>query len=1039
MTTDLEPVNIAEILTEEKLQEIGQDCVYNFKADIASRAEWTKRATNWLKLFSGHRDPKSFPWPNCCFHEDVEILTEEGWKLVKDIVVGDLVFSREPLTGNIELKNVSDIHDYDAPHDGLVRLSNLFFDIQVTGNHRFLLEDPIYKNTKIITADEIFEGFNGQTNYKLPLSGKWEAEEADTFFGYNADDFLELLGWYISEGWSYKNRCIGISQSSSANPEKVAKIISLLERLGFSYKYNGISFLINVDSIIAEHFRSFGNCHEKRIPRMYLDLPPVQLQKIFDTLVQGDGHICWAKDKHRNFPRITYYTTSPYLADDFQELCLKLGFSASISKRMPKENGGIIRGKKMSGKLVGYNVSVRFTQYSRFRQDRAVIEKVPYMGRVYCVTVPDWNTIYVRQNGKPLWTMNSNVHIPLMGVACLQFQARAYESLVPQKEVAKCWATDGKAIDSAARATRYMNYQLFDEMEEWEEDMDLLQLLLPIYGSAVKKTYYDNQKKRAVSLTLGHDSFVAPYGVKRLEDATRKTHFFYLYPDEIKRKVKSGQYIKEADTLETGRPITAQSLEPELKEQSNKITGQTEAAGLKIYPRLFIEQHTKLELDENGIQSPYIITIDVDTEMVVSIKKCTYISILGNEEKEFEYFTSYSFIPNPESWMSYGFGHFLEGLNESGNTIINQLIDAGTLSNVSGKTGLINKRAGLKKNKIDMALGQFNEIDMSGDDIKKSMYIYDFKEPSQVLFSLLGFIREFSREISTVSEALMGKLPPSDTTATTMLAVMEQGMKVFSTIHKREHRSLKKELKKIFIINSLYLDEQKYYTVQDSTSPEMQTYKIGRLDFLNLIDVRPASDPNITSRAEKLVKARSTYEIAMQNPLMVNDMEAIYEITKDLLIANEVSNIDQKLKKPQPQEPPDLTPQEEHAEFLKEKMVEPLPLQDHFAHLQEHTIFSQSEWFTQLTPQGKKVFEEHTRKTMAWAYLVEQEQIKKQTEAIDEGFGNTGGMVGMGGISTDTGVFEPSQGNFGGGNEGMPEGNDMGAVSGTEGYGNTNQ
>ena len=293
------------------------------------------------------------------------------------------------------------------------------------------------------------------------------------------------------------------------------------------------------------------------------------------------------------------------------------------------------------------------------------------------------------------WPLCSNIHVPLLSTACLQFQARAYEALIPNKEVAKCWSTDGKSIDSAKRAARYLNYQLLDEMEEWEEDMDLLQLLLPIYGSSVKKTYYDSSKKRIVSLTLSHDSFVAPYGVKRLEDAPRKTHFFYLYPNEIKRKVKAGIYISGADELETGRPVSAQSLEPEFKEQSDKITGQTEASGLAVYPRLFIEQHVELDLDNTGRLIPCVVTVDVDTEMIVSITKRTYLDLTDGEEKEFEYFTSYGFIPNPESWMSYGFGHFIEGLNESANTIMNQLIDGGTLANISGKTGLISKRAGV--------------------------------------------------------------------------------------------------------------------------------------------------------------------------------------------------------------------------------------------------------------------------------------------------------------------------------------------------------
>ncbi len=295
----------------------------------------------------------NFPWPKACFHEDVEVLTESGWEYVKNVNIGDEVYSREPISGLISLKEVNETQVFDAPKEGLIRLKNLFFDIQVTDNHRFHLESRKNPVEKQVTALEILEGFDGQTNYHLPLTGEWNAESAITLWGYDPSDFLTLLGWYISEGWSYKSRSIGISQSEKANPEKVAQIAVLLDRMGFCYKFNGNVFLINIDQDIAKHLDSLGNKYEKTIPKMYLDLPPEQLKYLFDSLIAGDGHIAWHKDKHRNHPGITYYTTSKQLADDFQELCMKLGYSSCVNEKQPVL-GGKIRGRKITGSHTGY-------------------------------------------------------------------------------------------------------------------------------------------------------------------------------------------------------------------------------------------------------------------------------------------------------------------------------------------------------------------------------------------------------------------------------------------------------------------------------------------------------------------------------------------------------------------------------------------------------------------------------------------------------------------------------------------------------------
>jgi chaperonin GroES len=601
--------------------------------------------------------------------------------------------------------------------------------------------------------------------------------------------------------------------------------------------------------------------------------------------------------------------------------------------------------------------------------------------------IKNWYTLFaglVEQKNKP-WENCSNVNIPIMSTACLQFQAREYEALLPPKEIAKFYATDGAAVDEAARCQKFLNWQLTEQMEEWEEDMDVTLLMLPIFGVSVKKTYFDATLKRPVSVVLRTNEFVAPYGVKRLEDAPRKTHVYESYLNDIRIKGRDKAWINTKEIGTQSPSVQGIELAQEYKEASDEATGVSNTLEDKDRPRVILEQHRTWDVDGDGIEEPYIITVDKETSTVLRIESLSYDDPITNTVKVREYFTPYIFIPNPDSWMGFGFGHLLEHLNHSANSLINQLIDAGTLSN--NISGLFNRRANIKNGDLSFEMGELKGVDAATDDIRKAIYTFDFKQPSTVLFSLLQMVQNYAKELSSVTEAMMGKLPPSDTTATSMLTVMEQGLKVFSTIHKRTHRGLKKELKKISALNAMYLDETVYFAVQDSTSSEIQTLRSGRQDFLKKIDVIPISDPTITSRAEKLIRSRQAYELGMQNPDIQQDPLARYELTKNLLEALEVQNIGKILKKPEPPPPPpDLRPEEEEAEFLAERDVRPLPHQDHLQHFESHQTFTEDpEWFGRLTPQGKKLLEAHTRETLALLYLQQAQQEEGQDAEIAGG------------------------------------------------------
>lgn len=572
------------------------------------------------------------------------------------------------------------------------------------------------------------------------------------------------------------------------------------------------------------------------------------------------------------------------------------------------------------------------------------------------------------------WPNCSNTHAPLLAVACLQFQARAAEALMPPKGIMIAVPMDTIAEDAAERVSKHMNWQLYHQMTEWFENMDLALLMLPINGSVYKKTWYDSIKKRNMSVTLGVDEFVTPYNCKRLADALRKTHVISnLSLNECKKRIKNKLWL-DVD-FDTTRPIEEVTPTPAYQAQRDKTNDESQPEVRTDTP-VILEQHRFWDLDGDGIDEPCIATVDYNSQQLLRLTKRVYTDPISLEEQTMEFFTGYTFIPNPDSHYGFGFGHFLEKLNESATSILNQLTDSGTLSNMQG--GFKTKGMNLRNQNMAFTPGEWKEIEIYGDDIRKSLFPLQYKEPSATLFNLLAKLQDYVKEVSTVSESMMGQLPPSDTKATTMLAVLEQGMKVFSSIHKRIHRALTEELKKLFILNRLYLNEIEYFYVQDSGSKEFQTLKIPKDDYNSVFDVIPVSDPNIMSRSEKLIKAEHVLQEVRQNPNTAQDPMAIYEATVQYFEALEVRNIDKIYPRPKPPEPNDRTPVEENARFITGVDSDVLPTQDDLEHLRVHMEFEETPYFEQITPDAKNIFTAHKFKHLAQQYQKDEEAAAQQ-------------------------------------------------------------
>lgn len=494
------------------------------------------------------------------------------------------------------------------------------------------------------------------------------------------------------------------------------------------------------------------------------------------------------------------------------------------------------------------------------------------------------------------WPKASNVKYPLLATAAMQFAARAYPSLVPadgkvvQFRVVGADAQGQKAIQ-ADKLAKHMNYQLLEDMCDWEEEMDRLLIQLPIVGCLFKKTYFDPIKRQNASRLVGPKDLVVNYWATSLEAAHRKTEIMPMTENHIRSYQNAGVYLD----VDLPEPRT----NPELPSKSDVHGNAAPSSRDASTPYVILEQHTFWDLDDDGYAEPYIITIEEQSKKVLRIvARFDSDGIRMSEDKKViciepvEYYTKYGFVPNPDGgFYDIGFGHLLGPINHSVNTIVNQLVDSGTLANL--QAGFIGKGLRLKMGEVKFQPGEWKAVNAVGDDIRKQVFPLPTKEPSEVLFKLLGLLIESGRELASVAEIFTGKMPGQNTPATTTNTAVEQGMKVFTAIYKRTYRALTKEFKKIFRLNSLYDENfEKAQMILDEP--------ITRQDYdPKRYDVCPTADPTAISTTQKLQKAEMLMQIL---PLGLN----MDEVKKRLLEAQEQPNIAALLNGPdgQPMQPP---------------------------------------------------------------------------------------------------------------------------------------
>ncbi len=500
------------------------------------------------------------------------------------------------------------------------------------------------------------------------------------------------------------------------------------------------------------------------------------------------------------------------------------------------------------------------------------------------------------------WEGAANVKYPLLSMAALQFSARAFGSLLPSFDVVKAKVIgddkDGTMTDVANTLSTHMSYQLLYEMDSWEEDLDVLCFILPIVGVVFKKTYYSEIDKKNVSELVHAKDFVVNYYTKSLKKSSRYTHILYYTTNELKERQNKGTF------LEYDKDFGPGSGDDRSASGDSSTTGVSPASrDDEETPRKILEQYRFLDLDEDGYKEPYIVTVDYETKQVLRITPNFRTKGVERDEEgkilcihPIEWFTKFNFIPNPDGgFYDLGFGLLLGGINESVNTLTNQLLDNGTLNNLNA--GWIAKGLRLGGTDLKFKPGEWKVVNVIGDDLRKSIMPIPANAPSPVLFELLGTLAQSGKELASVAEIFTGKMPGQNTPAATTMATIEQGLKVFTSIYKRIYRALGQEFNKIFQLNCLYMPTQTTKFVAE-VNGEQKEYGVSRFDYQEAqVKIIPASDPNMVTETQKLMKINGLQELAQFGNVNVQEM------TRQAMVLQGQENIKALMTMPPPQPP----------------------------------------------------------------------------------------------------------------------------------------
>ena len=519
----------------------------------------------------------------------------------------------------------------------------------------------------------------------------------------------------------------------------------------------------------------------------------------------------------------------------------------------------------------------------------------------------------------------SGVNHPVLAEAVTQFQAQAYKELLPADGPVRTQIMGDVNVakeEQSKRVKDFMNYQIMDQMKEYEPEFDQMLFYLPLSGSTFKKVYYDSLLGRAVSKFVPADDLIVPYSANSLEDAEAVIHVIKISENELRKQQVSGFYRD----IELGNPpVTENQLEDKkLELEGIAKDGQEDQYTLyEIHTNLDLEGYEDMGEDgePTGIKLPYVVTISQAGNKVLSIRR--NYNPKDSLKRKINYFVQFKFLPGTGF---YGFGliHMIGGLTRTATAALRQLLDAGTLANLPA--GFKSRGIRVRDDAQPLQPGEFRDVDAPGGNIKDQFMTLPFKGPDSTLLQLMGIVVNAGQRFAAIADMQVGDMNQQAAVGTTV-ALLERGSRVMSAIHKRMYVGLKQEFKLLAEVFKTYLPPSYPYDVPGATR------EIKVQDFDDRIDILPVADPNIFSQTQRISIAQSQLQLAQSNPRIHN----LYQAYRSMYDALGVKNVNAILPPPAPPQPMD--PALENIMAINGKPFQAFPGQDHKAHIDAHLAF----------------------------------------------------------------------------------------------------
>ena len=587
----------------------------------------------------------------------------------------------------------------------------------------------------------------------------------------------------------------------------------------------------------------------------------------------------------------------------------------------------------------------------------------------YKMSRKDWESSYINgldllgfkydNRNEPFQGASGATH-PVLAEAVTQFQALAYKELLPADGPVRTQVMGLSNPAKEAQSQRvkdFMNYQILDQMKEYEPEFDQMLFHLPLSGSTFKKVYYDDLLGRAVSKFIPADDLVVPYTATSLDDAEAVVHVVKISENDLRKQQVAGFY----SDIELSKPVNVDA--DKVVDKKRELEGTSKSTRTESVYNL-LECHVNLDLEgfedvgqdgePTGIKLPYVVTVEEGSQKVLSIRR----NFAPNDplKNKVQYFVHFKFLPG---LGFYGFGliHMIGGLSRTATSALRQLLDAGTLSNLPA--GFKQRGVRVKDDASPIQPGEFKDVDTPGGNLKDAFVFLPYKEPSATLLQLMGIVVQAGQRFASIADMQVGDGNQGAAVGTTV-ALLERGSRVMSAIHKRLYVALKQEFKLLAKVFAQYLPPEYPYDVVGG----QRNIKV--TDFDERVDVLPVADPNIFSMSQRLTLAQTGLQLAMSNPQMHN----LYMAFRKMYEALGIKDIDRILPPPAPNAPKD--PSLEHIDSLAGKPFQAFPGQDHRAHVTAHLNFMS----TNMVRNNPSVMASLQKNILEHISLMAQEQVQ---------------------------------------------------------------